>query len=152
MTPFKLATILCFIHTTVALPAFSQNFPDPIRQALKQSGIPESATSIYVHEIGGTETHVHLAVTLPPTVLISELIGQLKGASSHEVNHSNPTRDKRLEWQAGYGVVSFGTKDLPGVVEYLRNQKEHHAHGTVHKRLERITADETAQAEPREAP
>lgn len=52
MTPFKLATILCFIHTTVALPAFSQNFPDPIRQALKQSGIPESATSIYVHEIG----------------------------------------------------------------------------------------------------
>lgn len=55
MTPFKFATILCFILTTVALPAFSQNFPAPIRQALKQAGIPESATSIYVHEIGTSQ-------------------------------------------------------------------------------------------------
>jgi putative transposase len=41
---------------------------------------------VFVHQVGGTETHVHLAVTVPPTLLISDLIGQLKGASSHEVN------------------------------------------------------------------
>ena len=97
----------------------------------------------YVHEIGGTVTHVHIAVTIPPTVTISEMIGQLKGASSHEVNHSNPTRDK-LQWQAGYGVVSFGTKDLEWVREYVRHQKEHHAGRRVFDRLERITEFETA--------
>ena len=40
-------------------------------------------------------------------------------------------------WQAGYGIVSFGTRDLPWVVAYVRNQKKHHADGTTHDRLER---------------
>jgi REP element-mobilizing transposase RayT len=64
----------------------------------------------FVHEIGGTETHVHMAVTVPPTLGISELIGKLKGSSAHEANAK--LGQKRLEWQSGYGVVSFGTKDL----------------------------------------
>lgn len=59
----------------------------------------------------------------------------------------------QLQWQAGYGVVSFGTKDLEWVKAYVRNQKEHHARGTVQERLERILSDESAaQAEQREAP
>ena len=41
---------------------------------------------VFVHEIGGTETHVHVAVTIPPTLTISEWIGQLKGGSTHDVN------------------------------------------------------------------
>ncbi len=67
---------------------------------------------IYIHEIGGTETHLHLAVSIEPTVLISELVGTLKGYSSHEVNRRMGLRQKVLQWQTGYGVVSFGTGDL----------------------------------------
>jgi putative transposase len=67
----------------------------------------------FVHEIGGIETHVHFAVTIPPTLLISEFIGKLKGGSSHDVNQAVGLRQKVLEWQSGYGVVSFGTRDLP---------------------------------------
>jgi hypothetical protein len=67
------------------------------------------------------------------------------------VNQAAGRKQKVLEWQAGYGVVSFGTGDLPWVIEYVRNQREHHARATVHDRLERITEDEgdtAAQAEP----
>ena len=107
---------------------------------------------VYVHEVGGIETHVHQAVSIAPTVLISELVGQLKGASAHEANHR--LGRKVLEWQAGYGVVSFGTRDLPWVVEYVRNQRDRHARADVADRLERITELEpaAAEAEPREAP
>jgi hypothetical protein len=35
-------------------------------------------------------------------------------------------------------VVSFGTRDLPWVVAYIENQREHHARGTIHERLERV--------------
>jgi putative transposase len=80
-----------------------------------------------------------LAVSLPPTVLISDWIGELKGASSHYINHQ--VRDKALQWQAGYGVVSFGKNNLDFVKKYLENQKEHHAKGKIHDRLERIEAD-----------
>ena len=107
----------------------------------------------FVHEIGGTENHVHLAVTIAPTILISELVGKLKGASSHEANQKLGLGRKVLEWQTGYGVVSFGTKDLPWVEAYIRNQREHHTRGTLHPRLERILPlEETAQAPPREGP
>jgi hypothetical protein len=52
-----------------------------------------------------------------------------------------------LEWQTGYGVVSFGMRDLDWVVEYVRNQREHHARGAVHDRLERITEVESVVAQ-----
>jgi putative transposase len=96
-----------------------------------------NTSGVKVHEINSTETHVHLAITIPPTVLISELIGQLKGSSSHEANQN--AASKVLEWQAGYGVVSFGSRALQWVCEYIRNQKEHHVKGTVHERLEQVS-------------
>ena len=92
----------------------------------------------FVHEIGGTNDHLHLAVTIPPTLTISDWIGQLKGGTSHDVNQQAGKKQKVLQWQAGYGVVSFGTRDLPWVVEYVRNQRRHHSAGTAHDRLERI--------------
>jgi putative transposase len=93
------------------------------------------------HEVGGTEDHVHIAVTVPPTVTPSEWIGKLKGASSHYVNHELVNR-KLLDWQRAYGVLSFGTKDLQWVINYIRHQKEHHAKGTTVDRLGRITNDD----------
>ena len=96
---------------------------------------------VIVHEVGGTEDHVHLAVSIPPTVVIADWIGELKGASSHHINHEISNR-KILGWQDGYGVVSFGTKDLPWVISYVRNQKKHHAEGQTYDRLERIDQPE----------
>ena len=106
---------------------------------------------VYVHEISGIETHVHLCVSIAPTILISDLVGKLKGSSSHEVNQK--LGDKVLDWQTGYGVVSFGTKDLEWVKNYVRNQRVRHARGQVEERLERIAPEEgKAEAEQREAP
>ena len=93
------------------------------------------------HEIGGTATHVHIAVTIPPTLLISDWIGRVKGASSHYVNHELLNL-KLLDWQTGYGVVSFGTKDLDWVVNYIRNQKVHHKKGTTIERVEKVTNED----------
>jgi putative transposase len=104
-----------------------------------------------VREIGGIETHVHLCVSMAPTILISEFIGKLKGSSSHEVNLK--LGSKVLEWQAGYGVVSFGTGDLEWVKDYVRNQPERHGRGRIEDRLERITDLESRpESEPREPP
>ena len=95
---------------------------------------------VYLHQINGTPTHVHLAVNIEPHVTISEMVKELKGGSSHDTNtHLNK---KLLYWQRGYGVVSFGKNNLHWVSKYIANQKEHHARKDVHERLERITADD----------
>jgi hypothetical protein len=49
---------------------------------------------------------------------------------------------KRLEWQRGFGVVSFGKKQLPWVLRYIANQKQHHAVGKIEARLERTSMDD----------
>ena len=56
------------------------------------------------------------------------------------INHE--IQPKSLEWQRGYGIVTFGTKDLQWVVNYVLNQKEHHKNGTTNDRLEKIEDDE----------
>src|SRR5262245_47741759 len=96
-----------------------------------------------VDSVGGIEDHVHMAVSLPPTVQLSTWIGELKGSCSHAINHGLCGRGA-LAWQTGYGVVSFGRGDLEWVVEYIKNQREHHGRGSAVERLERIDQDENA--------
>ena len=95
---------------------------------------------VYFHGIGGTPTHIHLAVNIEPHVTVSELIKELKGGSSHDLN-SQLSR-KELYWQRGYGVVSFGRNNLDWVLQYIANQEKHHAANSAHDRLERITGYE----------
>jgi len=45
--------------------------------------------------------------------------------------------DEPFKWQAGYGVMSFGTKRLPYVVAYINHQKQHHSRQTTEDALER---------------
>lgn len=98
-------------------------------------------TGVIVHAVGGIEDHVHMAVSVPPTVELATWIGDLKGSCSHAINHG-PCGLGSLAWQTGYGVVSFGKRDLPWVVEYIKNQREHHHAGSAVERLEAIEVDE----------
>jgi REP element-mobilizing transposase RayT len=92
-----------------------------------------------LHAIGGIETHIHIATSLQPNILVSDWIGKLKGSSSYYINHE--VQPKGLEWQRGYGIVTFGTKDLKCVIDYVKNQKEHHKNGTTRDRLEKHSDD-----------
>jgi putative transposase len=122
-----------------SLPVISQTIEPGLHQFLRNYS--QKTEGLKVHGIGGTETHIHIAVSVPPTLPIAEWIGKLKGASSHFVNHELANR-KVLEWQRGYGVVSFGTKNLQWVIDYICNQKECHRRGAAVARMERITSDE----------
>lgn len=127
-------------HTKDSRPLLLPEIESLAHRCLKTRIVDTSGA--FVHEIGGTENHVHLAVTVPPTLSVSDWIGQLKGGSAHDVNQQIGRRDKVLQWQAGYGVVSFGTGRLEWVRQYIRDQREHHASGSTHERLERIAQTE----------
>jgi putative transposase len=145
-------------HTKGSLPLLGPEIEPFVQRYLRGRLI--NTPGVYVREVGGIETHVHIALSVAPTVLISELVGQLKGSCSHETNKQFGR--KVLQWQDGYGVVSFGTANLKWVTAYVRNQREHHARGTIAGRLERIVplerlaadpgAQTTGEPEPREPP
>jgi len=91
---------------------------------------------VHFQGVGGTKDHVHLVIQVEPFVLVSEFIGKIKGASSHEANQRFGRAS--LQWQRGYGVVSFSKKHLKYVLDYVANQKEHHAKGSLNEVLERV--------------
>jgi len=125
-------------HTKSNLPLIKTEIETKLFQFLKHKII--ETPEVYFHAIGGIEDHLHIAVSVPPTLTMSEWIGKLKGGSPYHINESS--NHKLLQWQRGYGIVSFGTKDLQWVINYVLNQKEHLKKGTTHERLEKITNDD----------
>lgn len=91
-----------------------------------------------VHAIGGTSDHTHLAVSVPPKIALAKFIGDVKGNSSHFVNHVVQPGFE-FHWHEEYGVLSFSEKSLPAIVKYIRNQKRHHADNSTMTALERDT-------------
>lgn len=120
------------ICTTVYWPLLVAEFEPAVHEFLTNRC--NKTNGVYFHGIGGTETHVHLAINIEPQVCISDLVGELKGSCSHELNKTQ--RFKRLQWQRGFGVVSFGKAHLDWVLRYITNQKVHHAAGRVEERLD----------------
>ncbi len=120
-------------HTKTSLPMINEQIESRLYHCLTHKILETPGARL--HAIGGIETHIHIGVSLQPNLLVSDWIGKLKGSSSHYINHE--VQPKALEWQRGYGIVTFGTKDLQWVIDYINNQKEHHKRGTTNDRLEK---------------
>ena len=72
--------------------------------------------------------HVHLAVSMPPRISVSDLMHLVKGSSSHLLDRDRSTpADVPFAWQSEYGAISFGKRSLSQIVAYIVNQREHHA-------------------------
>lgn len=82
----------------------------------KSGGIPEA--------IGGTRNHVHLLIGLGATRLMSDVIKDVKVASSRWVHTEIGSR--LFSWQRGYGGFTVSPSQTEQVKRYVLNQDEHH--------------------------
>ncbi|MDL2224036.1 IS200/IS605 family transposase [Bacteroidales bacterium OttesenSCG-928-M06] len=79
----------------------------------------------YPIQIGGYNDHIHILCTLSKKITQAKLIEEIKRASSlwMKTIHS---RYYKFYWQDGYGIFSVNPSELGVVVEYIKNQEEHH--------------------------
>jgi len=96
--------------------------------------------AVVVHQIGGIEDHVHVVASVPPKLSVAECVGQLKGASSHTANDCSG-RASVFRWESGYGALSLGERSLASVIAYVRDQREHHAAGSLIGLYEHVEQD-----------
>lgn len=78
-----------------------------------------------VLQINGMPDHVHILIGMRPAQSLSDLIKQVKQDSSKWINNKAIVNG-RFSWQAGYGAFSYSKSQLPGVIRYIQDQKEHH--------------------------
>lgn len=75
--------------------------------------------------IGGTTDHIHALLSLPGMMSFSKAVQSIKGGSSKWVNDTLP-RQRKFEWQEGYGAFSVSVSQIGKTIAYINNQKEHH--------------------------
>lgn len=75
--------------------------------------------------VGGAADHVHILSTLPRTVSQAELIERIKKTSSKWIK-ALEIRYHGFFWQRGYGAFSVSPSQLDSVLEYVKQQEEHH--------------------------
>lgn len=73
--------------------------------------------------------HTHILVGMKPSLSISDLVRDIKAASSKFINEKNWIKGT-FRWQEGFGAFSYSHSHIDRVVKYIRNQKEHHAKKT----------------------
>lgn len=78
------------------------------------------------YRVGGTSDHVHIACSLSRTTTVSKLLETIKSASSKWMKEQGAGFSD-FAWQSGYAVFSLGESQLPVLLKYIENQKEHHA-------------------------
>jgi putative transposase len=74
---------------------------------------------------GGIEDHIHVLVSLPATISLSEAASAMKANSSRWI-HENAPQAKGFEWQEGYGAFTVSKSVEPSIKTYIHNQEEHH--------------------------
>ncbi len=82
----------------------------------EMDGVPEA--------IGGTADHVHLLIRLKATHRLSDVMRDLKRASSEWV-HVNISLSSFV-WQEGYGAFTVSASNREDVAAYIARQEEHH--------------------------
>ncbi len=91
----------------------------------------------FLHAVNGTLDHLHVLLSLPPTILVADVAKNIKGASSHYINKETDIGDV-LYWQVGYGVITIRESEIGKIVSYIQHQKEHHQKGRISEILERL--------------
>jgi len=76
--------------------------------------------------VGGMSDHVHIVARLPANVWVADFVRVVKSNSSKKTNEH--ATGMKFGWQRGYGAFSVSQSALSAVVQYVRNQEQHHRH------------------------
>ncbi len=71
--------------------------------------------------------HVHLCVSIPPKLSVSDFVGYLKGKSALMIYDKHPEMESKWDrsfWARGYYVTTIGNVNEETVKEYIRHQTE----------------------------
>ena len=82
--------------------------------------------SCHSYIVGGASNHIHIITHIHPTINMAYLIKDIKGAS-----HALICRERTLfpcfpGWQAGYSAFTYHISSRDSLINYVKNQPEHH--------------------------
>lgn len=85
--------------------------------------ITNQGQKLYI--INGLPDHLHILVSCKPNIALSNLVKEIKEHSSKYIKEQGFIKCKFC-WQEGFGAFSVSFRNIEQVVNYIKNQEEHH--------------------------
>ena len=79
----------------------------------------------HTYRINGVEDHIHIVAHLHPSVALSDLVKDIKVASSVFIKENHLFKHFS-GWQNGYGAFTYSISEKDRLIEYVKNQEEYH--------------------------
>jgi REP element-mobilizing transposase RayT len=104
------------------MPTISQDNADQLYAYIM--GIIKNKNS-HLYRINGTETHLHIITDLHPSFALADFMREVKVSTSLWMKESG-LFSKFEGWADGYGSFTCSYMDLGSLIDYVKNQQEHH--------------------------
>lgn len=75
--------------------------------------------------INGTGDHIHMLISLHPSVALASLMRDLKTSTSMWLKQHKGF-PKFMGWADGYTALTYSHNDKDVLIEYIMNQQQHH--------------------------
>ena len=110
---------------------FSTKYREPLlnksnrEELFKYIGGVLKNKNCHLYRINGVEDHLHIVTHLHPSVSLASLVKDIKVSSSIYIKENNLFVGFS-NWQEGYGAFTYSVKEKDRLIEYVKNQEEHH--------------------------
>jgi REP element-mobilizing transposase RayT len=79
----------------------------------------------HLYRIGGVSDHIHIVTHLHPSISLASIVKDIKIASTVFIKN-NGFFPMFSGWQDGYSGFTYSIKDKNKLIDYVKNQEEHH--------------------------
>ncbi|MBP3726975.1 MAG: IS200/IS605 family transposase [Bacteroidaceae bacterium] len=79
-----------------------------------------------LYRINGMPDHIHLLVSLHPTIAVASFVHDLKIATNNFMSANRDRFPAFVKWEQGYCALTYSEADKERIMQYIINQKEHH--------------------------
>lgn len=79
----------------------------------------------HLYQLNGVEDHIHILTHLHPSVALSDLVKDIKLASTKFIKEKG-LFPQFSGWQDGYGAFTYSIDRKEILINYIKNQEEHH--------------------------
>ena len=79
----------------------------------------------HLYRINGIENHLHILTDMHPSIAPADFLRDIKASSSFWMKNSK-LFPSFTGWEEGYGSFTCSYRDVNMLIEYIKNQQEHH--------------------------
>lgn len=90
-----------------------------------------------LYRINSMPDHIHIFSDLHPAICLSDYVKNIKVASSIWMKGCGKFKEF-TSWQEGYGAFTYSIREKDMIINYIKNQKEHHKKESFYDEYKRL--------------